>query len=81
MNSRALDVMRSMELEFERDTKECCHQCEDGLIEHIVAGSASKNDSSFCDCAEGVARGNEYWNNLESLGADKYDRQQHGEPR
>ena len=37
-----------------------CPKCEDGVIESLVTGSASKTEFSFCSCPRGRERLEEY---------------------
>jgi len=42
-----------------RTTNECL-KCEDGIIESLVSGSASKTEHSLCTCPRGRERLEEY---------------------
>ena len=48
-----------------------CRQCEDGLIESIVAGSASKTEYSYCSCAAGRAAQATHDDALEAKGEER----------
>lgn len=48
-----------------------CPKCERGLVDYLVAGSASKTEADFCDCAVGRARKADTNDALEAKGEER----------